>query len=73
MQNIISQLQNEGYTVVKTRTICANNSSFYQVKDSQGVVYPKSKGSKQDIGKNTILQCYNTFGILGVKKLFGIN
>ena len=73
MQNIISQLQDNGYTVVKTRTICANNSSFYQVKDPQGNIYPKSKGNKQDIGKNTILQCYNTFSIVGVKKLFGIN
>ena len=73
MQNIVSQLQDGGYTVVKTRTICANNSSFYQVRDSQGNIYPISKGSKQDIGKNTILQCYNTFGIIGVKKLFGIN
>ena len=73
MQNIVSQLQDGGYTVVKTRTICANNSSFYQVRDLQGNIYPISKGSKQDIGKNTILQCYNTFGIIGVKKLFGIN
>ena len=73
MQNIISQLQNDGYTVVKTRTICANNSSFYQVKGSKGNIYPKSKGNKQDIGENTILQCYNTFGIIGVKKLFGIS
>ena len=73
MQNIISRLQDDGYTVVKTRTICANNSSFYQVKDLQGNIYPKSKGCKQDVGKNTILQCYNTFGIIGVKKLFDIN
>ena len=73
MQNIISQLQKEGYTVVKTRTICANNSSFYQVKDSKGVIYPRSKSNRQDVGKNTILQCYNTFGITGLKNLFGIN
>lgn len=69
MDNIIELLQQADFEVIKTRTIHGSNSTFYQLK-KKGVIYPKSRGNKADVGEETITTCFNGFGFDGVLNIF---
>ena len=69
MENIINLLTQKGFTVNKKRTLHDSGSSFYQL-EKDGVIYPKSRGNKADIGQDTITTCYEKFGLTGVLNLF---
>lgn len=71
IQTVQEELSKQNLALIKTRTQHANHTDFYQVKDEQGQIYPKSRNDKADIGEGVILNCYNRFGIDGLKKIFG--
>ena len=64
-------LSSENLELVKTRTLHSNNTSFYQIKDKKGNVFPKSRNNKHDIGENVIIDCIDRFGMQGLKIIFG--
>ena len=78
MEQIIAQLKSKGFTAVQTKTLHDSgvatgqsaNSVFYQLRKDD-VIYPKSRGNKQDVGETTITTCFDKFGIDGVLQMFG--
>lgn len=80
MEQIIAQLKSKGFTAVQTKTLHDSgattgqsaNSVFYQLRKDD-VIYPKSRGNKQDVGEATITTCFDKFGIDGVLQMFGVD
>lgn len=80
MEQIIAQLEAKGFSVTQTKTLHNSDnttnenaaSNFYQLRKDD-VIYPKSRGNKQDIGGSTITTCFDKFGIDGVIQIFGAN
>lgn len=72
IETIQEALNEHNFELIKTRTQHANQTDFYQVKDKQGRIYPKSRNDKADIGEGAILDCYNRFGINGLKTILGV-
>ena len=70
MEDIILALENKGFVVAQTKTLHDSGSVFYQLKKDD-VIYPVSRGNKQDVGNSTITTCYESFGVNGVLNLFG--
>lgn len=69
MENIIELLKNSGFKTIQTRTIHGSGSTFYQL-EKEGVVYPKSRGNKADVGEETMVTCFDKFGLKGVLNIF---
>ena len=70
MEAIIAELEAKGFSVNQTKTLHDSGAVFYQLKKDD-VIYPVSRGNKQDIGDSTIATCYQSFDIDGVLNLFG--
>lgn len=71
MKNIIAELEAKGFSVLQTKTLHDSGAVFYQLKKDD-VIYPKSRGNKQDVGDSTIITCYKGFGINGVLNIFSV-
>lgn len=71
IETVQEALSEYNLELIKNRTQHANRTDFYQVKDKQGRIYPKSRNDKADIGEGAILDCYSRFGINGLKGIFG--
>lgn len=70
MESIITELKAKGFDVNQTKTLHESGAVFYQLKKDD-VVYPISRGNKQDVGDSTITTCHTSFGVDGVLNLFG--
>lgn len=73
IENVRELLANDNLHLVMTRTIHADGGkNFYQIKDHDGKIYPKSRNNKEDVGESTIITCVNQYGIKGLRSLFDL-